>query len=207
MVVTQLAQIRARIKKSLLAQLRVPFITIKLALGPFFAGALDCLSSRYGTASPQHERCDNTNAQKANDLDEHVAGCVNTRKAVPVPIGNVGRQRGQYSGKQNEAHSAGETRDACLREEDHDQDRFEEFGTEFDSEPFAKRQRAPGPMIHENTRRIRRHFVGHVFHRFVMCAIDVQINMTMPPRIPARRIFISRKAEGWRRNLEGKIKN
>jgi hypothetical protein len=29
----------------------------------------------------------------------------------------------------------------------------------------------------------------------------------MPPRIPARRIFISRKAEGLRRNLEGKIKN
>src|SRR5881397_3930547 len=40
-----------------------------------------------------------------------------------------------------------------------------------------------------------------------MWAIDVQINMTMPPRIPARRIFISRKAEGWRRNLEGKIKS
>jgi hypothetical protein len=26
-----------------------------------------------------------------------------------------------------------------------------------------------------------------------MCAIDVQINMTMPPRMPARRIFIRRK--------------
>jgi len=29
-----------------------------------------------------------------------------------------------------------------------------------------------------------------------MCAIDVQINMTMPPRMPARRIFIRRKDEG-----------
>src|SRR6266513_1130978 len=39
-----------------------------------------------------------------------------------------------------------------------------------------------------------------------MCAIDVQINMATPPRIPARRIFISRKADREERNLEGQNK-
>ncbi len=117
---------------------------------------------------PQNQCSNNTNAQKADDLDEHVAGGVNTRKAIPVPIGNVGRDGGEYSGNQNEADSAEETRDARLDEEEHDEDRFEQFGAEFDSEPFAKRERAPGRMIHEDTGRTRRHFFAHVFHRFVL---------------------------------------
>ena len=75
MVVTQLAQVRARIKKNLLAQSRVAFITIKLAVGPFFANALNCLYSRCGTAFPQHERCDNANPPSfRRSRDFRVAG-------------------------------------------------------------------------------------------------------------------------------------
>ncbi len=40
--------------------------------------------------------------------------------------------------------SAIRNRDACLGQEEHDHDRFEQFGTEFDSEPFANRERVPG---------------------------------------------------------------
>jgi hypothetical protein len=29
------------------------------------------------------------------------------------------------------------------------------------------------------------------------CAIEVQINMAIPPKIPARRIFISGRMTGW----------
>src|SRR5947208_3899469 len=101
-----------------------------------------------GTAPPQHQRGDNANAQKADDLNEHVAGGVNTREAIPVPIRNVGRDTGEYSGSQHEAASAAETRDACLVEEEHDEDRFEQFGAKSHSEPFANRERATVRMIH-----------------------------------------------------------
>ena len=78
-------------------------------------------------AAPRNDSHD----EESDDLDGHVAGSVSTGKAIPVPIRDVGRDGGEYSGNQNEPHSAGETRDGCLGEEKHGQDRFEQFGGEF----------------------------------------------------------------------------
>ena len=89
-------------------------------------------ASECGSALPQHQGSNDPDTQKSNYLDEHVARSVNTRKAIPVPIRNVGGNGGEYSGNQNEADSADKTRDGRLGEEENDQDRFEHFGAEFD---------------------------------------------------------------------------
>ena len=72
--------------------------------------------SCYDSMLSQHQRRDNSHNGKANDLDRHVAADINRREAVPVPIGNVGRDGGQDSGNKYEADSAGEARDARLSE-------------------------------------------------------------------------------------------
>lgn len=82
--------------------------------------ASDCQS-----ALRQHERCDNTNAQEADNLNEHVAGGVNAGKAIPVPIGNVGGNGGKNSSSQNKADSAGEACYDGLSEKENDEDRFD----------------------------------------------------------------------------------
>ena len=117
---------------------------------------------------PEHERRDDSHKKEADNLGKHVTGRVNAREAVPVPIGNVGRDGGQDSGNENEADSTSETRDVRLSEQEHDQDGFEQFRAELDSERFAKRERTPGRMIHENAGRVRRDFFAHVFHRLAL---------------------------------------
>ena len=117
---------------------------------------------------PEHERRDDSHKEETDDLDKHVTASVNTREAVPVPIGNVGRDGGQDPGNENEADSAGEVRDARLSEQEHDKDGFEQLGAEFNSEQFAKCERSTRRMVHENARRVRRDFFAHVFHRFIL---------------------------------------
>jgi hypothetical protein len=52
------------------------------------------------SAFSQDERGDNADEEKADDLDEHVAGGVNRGKAVPVPVRHVGGDGGQNPGEE-----------------------------------------------------------------------------------------------------------
>src|SRR6266446_5577984 len=69
--------------------------------------------------------------QKADDLDEHVTGRVHRGKAIPVPVGNIGRDRGKDSGNEHETDPPGKARNARLRRKEHDQNCFEQFCAEY----------------------------------------------------------------------------
>ena len=73
---------------------------------------------------PQHKRSDETDAEKAHNLDQHVCGSVNTGETIPVPVQNVGRDRGQDSGDEDESNAAGESADPGLREQKDHKDGF-----------------------------------------------------------------------------------
>ena len=85
-----------------------------------------------GLALSEDESGNDPDADETDYLDEHVSGNVNSRKAIPVPIGNVGRDGGKNSGLQNEADTSSETPDAGLSEKEDNKNRFEKLGSEFD---------------------------------------------------------------------------
>src|SRR5207302_8422752 len=93
---------------------------------------------------------DKTAADEADELDEHVACRVNAWEAVPVRIGNVGRDGREYPGDHDEADASAETTQTGLGQKEDDKDGYEKFGGEFDSQPFDHGQRASRRMIHEN---------------------------------------------------------
>jgi hypothetical protein len=98
----------------------------------------------------QYQYGDDSNDEKADDLNEHLAGGVNRREAVPVPIGNVGRYRGHDSGDLYEAYSTAETRDVCPSQKEDYQNGLQQFLGEFDPHPFAKSKRA-SCVVHQNS--------------------------------------------------------
>jgi hypothetical protein len=77
----------------------------------------DCVA-----ALSQNYSGDNSHEKKADDLDRHVTGGVSTWEAVPVPVRNVRRYRGQDSSDKHEADSAGNATDARLCQKEHHQD-------------------------------------------------------------------------------------
>ena len=100
-------------------------------------------------------------------MDEYVGGGVSFREAVPVPVGNVGRDSGKNSGDKNKAGAPDEIVDPGLSEKEDNEDRFEKFGGEFNAQRFAQAEGPAGRIIHENARWIGREFFVHVFHRFL----------------------------------------
>src|SRR6266581_181002 len=97
-----------------------------------------------GSALWQDERTNNAHKKKTDDLDEHVGGGVNRGESVPIPVGNVRRDGRQDSGNSDETDPAGKTYNAGLRQKEHDQNGFDQFGSKFDAQPFAKRERTTG---------------------------------------------------------------
>jgi hypothetical protein len=86
----------------------------------------------------QHECRDQSDAQKTNQLDEHVGRNVALRKAIPVPIRNICRDRGQDSRHGNEAHPPTERGKTSLREQEHGENGLGQFSGKFNAEPTPK---------------------------------------------------------------------
>jgi hypothetical protein len=95
------------------------------------------MDSGCGVALSQHQSGNNSHEKKADDLDQHVTGRVNAREAIPVPVRNVRCDRGQDSSYKEETDSSGKPANSRLSQNKHCQNRFEDFGAEFDRERFA----------------------------------------------------------------------
>src|SRR5436190_11163325 len=156
--------------------------------------------SERGTALSQHQRGDNTDTQKANDLGKHVAGDVNTGKAIPVPIRNIRRNGGENSCDQNEADSAGETCDRCLGKEENNEDRFDQFGGEFDGQGFRECER-PRVIVNQQTRRAAGHFCCRLFHRFTLFLPGRVWSDTGPRKKVKARLFSNVRLHGGENSL------
>ena len=55
----------------------------------------------------QHEAGTNSDHKEADHFDEYITGCVNTREAVPVQVGNVRCDRGRDSSNKSETDPSG----------------------------------------------------------------------------------------------------
>src|SRR5205085_5896694 len=86
----------------------------------------------------QDESSDQTDAEKADNLNRHVGNGVTGREAIPVPVGDVRGDCSKNSGRENEPDSTAKTFDPGLSKKKHNKDGFEEFGRKLDAQQLAE---------------------------------------------------------------------
>src|ERR1700730_7298748 len=90
------------------------------------------------TAFAHGECSDNADDEESDDLNKHVGSGISFGEAVPIPIRDVGGYGGQNSGEEDEAEATEETFDPRLGEKEDDDNGFDNFSDELDSEQFTE---------------------------------------------------------------------
>ena len=101
------------------------------------------------SALSQDQTSDDADAEEADNVDDHVSNCVSFREAIPIPVGNVGRDGRENAGDEDEADTADEIVDPALSEKEDDEDGFEKVGGELNSQQSAKGELSSRRIIHK----------------------------------------------------------
>ena len=101
------------------------------------------------SALSQDQTSDDADAEEADNLDEHVSNRVSLREAIPIPVGNVGRDGCENAGDEDEADAADEIVDPGLSEKEDDEDGFEKVRGELNSQQSDKDDLSSRRMIHK----------------------------------------------------------